>query len=48
MTWFSHEACTGGWTSVAVNQPVFIRSMERCPLWDEPLSTTQKTLVAEA
>jgi len=46
--WFSHDAWTGRCASVAVGQEARIRSIERCPLWEEPLSTTQNTRLAEA
>ena len=46
--WLSQEACTGRWTRVALGQAWCMRSMERAPLWEEPLSTTQNTRRAEA
>ena len=41
--WFSQDAWIGRWTRVAAGQEVFIRSIERCPLWEDSLSTTQNT-----
>jgi hypothetical protein len=46
--WLSQEACTGRCTSCAVGQAERIRSIERCPAWLEPLSTTQNTRLALA
>jgi hypothetical protein len=44
--WFSQEAWTGRWTSCAFGHAALIRSIERCPLCDEPLSTIQYTFRA--
>jgi len=44
----SHEACMGRWTRVAVGQACSIRRMDACPAWEEPLSTTQNTRLADA
>lgn len=45
--WFSHEAGTGRWTSLAFGCASSIRRTERQPLWEEPLSTTQQTRFAD-
>jgi len=47
-TWLSQDAWIGRCTRVAVGQAVFIRSIEACPAWEEPLSTIQNTRRAEA
>ena len=39
--WFNQEAWMGRWTSRHFGWAAFMRSIERCPLWDEPLSTIQ-------
>ena len=46
--WLSQEAWTGRCTSWAVGHAWRIRSIERCPAWEEPLSTIQNTRRAEA
>lgn len=46
--WFNQEACTGRCTNSQVGQASRIRSTERAPLCEEPLSTTQNTRFAEA
>ena len=46
--WFSHEAWTGRWISRAVGHRCCIRAIEVLPAWEEPLSTIQKTRLADA
>ncbi|GAA0848727.1 hypothetical protein GCM10009525_70820 [Streptosporangium amethystogenes subsp. fukuiense] len=47
-TWFNQDACTGVWTITAFGKRAQSRSAAALPRWEEPLSTTQNTRLAEA
>ena len=46
--WFSHEAWIGRWISAGVGHRLCIRAIEVWPAWEQPLSTIQKTRLADA